>query len=943
MKKQTAKDRIAERKRAAEAKKQQFRQDDITRRENAEKDRIAKEEEKRIQEQKRELAAIEKENPEYAAVKKSRVKAAGLKSVFVLQDNKLLMTAFGKGNEANPDKYVQDEVITDAAEDTILSVEHGKPGFQVSGRMVKNAETDNPLKSSKVPGMDQIRCKGKLEHIFFGQEFEDNIHIQLIYSILDIQKILTVHVNNIVFELDNLLRAENEEHDDLIGYLGGRKDYESFKKYKNGELYQLFRTLLWKKQMAYFGDTFVMPQAGKKRPTDEEKEVFEKRCYYLFVILGIVRQATAHGDEKNMSQIYNLDESTKILNPAKAELDSLYADRIQSVNASFLANAGKNLYILSKVFSLKTAEEKAALTEEFYSYEVLKAYKNLGFSIKRVRENLELVWPEMKNQEYDTVRRKMNRLLDFIIWRHYINQPELLSKLVEKLRAADRESKKELIYRKAAADLWKDIEHTVRSSLLPYMKGDAIRDITEQGIESELIDRIRLSDEADIFSKMIYFLTIFLDGKEINDLLTQLISGFDNIHSFLQVAKAEGINTDFVSRYSMFAKSDVISKELRVINSFARMSKEPPAAKKALFAEAAELLGYDSRLELDKYLDDMLGGSTDELGNKKEKKGFRNFIINNVIESDRFKYLVRYGNPKKVKKIACNREVVLFVLKEIPDAQILFYYNSCNGVKREYVPTMREDLADKITGLSFTDFENMKKGNIKDAKEAEEKERKKNVVRLYLTVLYLLVKNLVYVNARYYLAFHCQERDSILYDSEKYKNLEDRRQFAVDFVHTNSVNTRAKRYIEQNYGNSDAWASRAFRNCAEHMTAVRNMDLYIGELRNFSSYFEIYHYLVQRTIMDQYKWDTTHESKRESVAPGTMILNTGEVNPKLGRYFELVEKYHCYCKDLVKALNIPFAYNLARYKNLSINELFDRNHYVPNTKERIETEEGEDE
>ena len=41
-------------------------------------------------------------------------------------------------------------------------------------------------------------------------------------------------------------------------------------------------------------------------------------------------------------------------------------------------------------------------------------------------------------------------------------------------------------------------------------------------------------------------------------------------------------------------------------------------------------------------------------------------------------------------------------------------------------------------------------------------------------------------------------------------------------------------------------------------------------------------------------------------------------------------KFGNYCKDFVKALNVPFAYNLPRYKNLSINELFDMNDYKPN-------------
>lgn len=42
-------------------------------------------------------------------------------------------------------------------------------------------------------------------------------------------------------------------------------------------------------------------------------------------------------------------------------------------------------------------------------------------------------------------------------------------------------------------------------------------------------------------------------------------------------------------------------------------------------------------------------------------------------------------------------------------------------------------------------------------------------------------------------------------------------------------------------------------------------------------------------------------------------------------YFDAITEYGSYSKDLLKDLNLPFAYNLARYKNLSIEGLFDMN------------------
>ena len=63
---------------------------------------------------------------------------------------------------------------------------------------------------------------------------------------------------------------------------------------------------------------------------------------------------------------------------------------------------------------------------------------------------------------------------------------------------------------------------------------------------------------------------------------------------------------------------------------------------------------------------------------------------------------------------------------------------------------------------------------------------------------------------------------------------------------------------------------------------------------------------------------------------------------QLEKYMQLTDKHHTYCKDLVKALNTPFGYNLPRYKNLSICELFDRNNYNKNTAESIRILDKED-
>ena len=120
-------------------------------------------------------------------------------------------------------------------------------------------------------------------------------------------------------------------------------------------------------------------------------------------------------------------------------------------------------------------------------------------------------------------------------------------------------------------------------------------------------------------------------------------------------------------------------------------------------------------------------------------------------------YLVKYSNPTDVRNLASNRNVVKFVLNAIPDTQIDRYYKSCiqhysNEVDKE---TQIQELTDIITGIDYLDFLDVRQS------------QKQAVVTLYLTILYILTKNLVNVNSRYVIALHCLERDSKLYGYTK--------------------------------------------------------------------------------------------------------------------------------------------------------------------------------
>ncbi len=874
------------------------------------------------------------DNPPDPRKKKSGPKAAGVKSLFQLKEGEMLMTSFGRGNDAIQEKAVHSGVIENLQEKPAFSAETEKKGYVVSGRMTHGAVLDDPSQSTKAPGDDLIGLRRKFEELYFGTTFEDNIHIQLIYNILDIEKILTIHINNIIYEINNLFRRDGDDYADLFQSLRASKPFENLALDEQNDMSrsaskELFEELMNTRRRAYFGDILYKEPKRNKDHEPEAMDLTEKKhYYYVLALLATTRHSLAHGKSSDTSVIYQLDGGKNVVSPeALMTLDALYKKKISAINKDFIEKARqKNLPLLFEALHVTDRKRKEQLARDYYDFTVRKEYKNQGFSIKTIRE-LILSLPDARvltEQQYDSVRSKLYMLFDFVIFDWYRNHPKRMDELVNNLRGALTEEDKLHYYIEAVEFLWGYIRPAIMDYIAVKLNRRNVKDILPVPMDEHVLDGVLLQKDASRFSKLMYLLTCFQDGKEINDLLTTLINKFENIASFQQVLQERGLSCDFQKEYRMFANSQTIAKELRTINAFARMSKADTATKAAMFYDAAYLLGFNgSDEELTKLITTMLDKDSGALlpGGKKDNS-FRNFIINNVIESRRFQYLARYGNPKKLCKLVRNKKVVAFVLKDIPDAQIVRYYNSCKGVKAAYNPNMRKELQGMIAQVDFTDFE-LIRTNARYATPAEnaEKERKKAIVRLYLTVLYLLVKNLVYINSRYFLAFHCVERDAVTYDSEKYASLGREklrlRDFAIERVEQGTLNKRATHYMQQNFANSDPMFIVEFRNHVDHMNAVRNADKYINDIAKVDSYFELYHYILQRSLIDTY---------HTAVANGWLKQ---DVNPKSLEYIALVEKYHAYCKDMVKALNVPFAYNLPRYKNLSIKELFDQNNYLP--------------
>ena len=98
-----------------------------------------------------------------------------------------------------------------------------------------------------------------------------------------------------------------------------------------------------------------------------------------------------------------------------------------------------------------------------------------------------------------------------------------------------------------------------------------------------------------------------------------------------------------------------------------------------------------------------------------------------------------------------------------------------------------------------------------------------------------------------------------------------------------------------------------FRNHIEHFNAVTNAYKYVDSFKG-NSYYALFNYVTQKILFDQ-----MNKSLRERLVKELEYINNAK---------EYIDRKGNYSKDLLKILCMPLAYNLPRYKNLTIEELF---------------------
>jgi hypothetical protein len=540
--------------------------------------------------------------------------------------------------------------------------------------------------------------------------------------------------------------------------------------------------------------------------------------------------------------------------------------------------------------------------------------------------------------------------------------------MVAQLRGTQDDDAKKMLYKSFAETVWEQ----AKQYILPFYErfsGNSYPAFDSTQLNTQLDKKLQKITVSDIpFVQIIAFLCNFLDGKEINELLSAYIHKFENIQSFIDTLQELGETVNFTPSYELLNGNGIagkIAQQFRFIISIGKMKGDLSDAKRPLFKAAIRMLGIE-KLDIEqddekfnKWLEENV--LTGDPTKKKDCNPFRNFIAKQVIESRRFIYLVRYTKPQTVRTLMQNRHIVRYVLTRLPETQIDKYYERIDNGNEKELSKKIDLLTNKLSALSFQSLVD-NRGKIKDAssrpgKKNVEIEKLKGLVGLYLTIAFVAVKNLVKTNARYYIAFAVLDRDLHLFSNklkgdanfqpkikdsagkdrdnylavtEHFLNEDDKVKYIPDpklsdtenkkalfkFLDTRSHKWHFTKKWNNNLRNNIAGARKIqetgdlltkVRNHAEHLNVLMNLAKYVGDFRKntdkpMQSYFELYHYVLQRMMIEP------------------EYLNTWNV----GEFADDVTKFHTPSHDWIKYAYVSLAYNLPRYKNLTIEALFDK-------------------
>lgn len=896
--------------------------------------------------------------------KKSKLKRIGIKSfLYEVIDNNYKVYFF-----SNRDQSSRGDIIYKTKElnaNTLVN----KDDFDIKGIClnINNLNTKfikGDLKSSitRLPSNSNVfnRClieKYASNKMNLSDSLNDNNIIrQIIHNYEDIRKIISIYLNDLIL---SICSYDEIQFNDFIGTIQTNDNFEialstKYEKITNTinvtNSYLLRRgvnlnkSIQYKKLIAdfnkiksedieskspYYKELFdkelIESIKGLKTKEDidefiKNNQKFKKKKYlyrneptYIFIqYISKIRQWCFHGYALNLSQY-------------TSNKNFLVSKELANINKTFASSNQKYFKILKELKATKIIDVDDVYLE-WYKYLYSPEYKSLGISYLKIKK---LVFQKYKEKdEYQKIdskllaefNNKFSHVLNFIIILYYSNNHEEMEKVKEALKSSADDNEKELIYINLS-------EEFINRLNLSSIKKAIVNHLGKNSKENEIVN-ISKYEQINIkstFIKILYEISVLLTKKQALEMYSCIINKIENLEEFSifidnNTPIADNIKTNFKF------DTEFVNFKTQSLRSFKDELKMAKAIREKL-----KINIHDKSLSKGKrfLLEDAyysLGGLEDKLGDFKKalsfnsefkedtsSKKFRpiaNFINNNIIKSKYYNYVRQYCSPSFCKDIIKQDSIILFILndinKKIPDYLLKIYKNNF---------TVNSDLSILKDEPIIEIKDELKKINYDAIYESiSNNDRLKNFIQLYYYVIYLFIKNLVRINYQHSLSILEYET---LYNSLKLNSKNVSYDLSLtDIYFTETINKKTKAFKEakkirtsfpDTLCKQSSFIWKQYRNIIVHINLFPdNCDFKIsGPIK---SYFGLYTHFTQLAVLERIQ-----------------NINCIDLLSFISNIKDDLEKYKSksiYSKRFNQFLNLPYLYNMSRYKVMTVENLY---------------------
>ena len=651
-------------------------------------------------------------------------------------------------------------------------------------------------------------------------------------------------------------------------------------------------------------------------------EIISIRYIYDYLrLISAIRQYCVHNDSLKHSSL----SSQVLFKLANKKMDTF--------NKQFVKNNEKYVYLFEKTYKLFGFESLDYMLKEFYQYSIFDKGKNLAISIKTIsklirKEDNELELEYLSNtlkinaENHSEYLSKYKNILDFYLY------TTLKDKLEEYIFALKTTRNKEKVYQKISKEIvmndYKKLQ-TIKKQLI-----NCIGKIKKnKSFNSDIGNFITIKSNS---WKLMYVFSLSLTKKEANDMFSQILNKIDAIYDLINLSKKVKKESNYkIVSYSDFIIDlddlDNIKLDILLIRSI-RNKDKIDVKSNVNFMQICNCFKLDDyNIEiLDEDLKKDQYGKVIEDNKSRQSKPLKNFLRNNVYQSKQYQIISKYTQTNFCTKIMSSKKIISFVLTNMMEEtpELLQYLSK---IYSQYTKKKGIEINNTNINLLIEALYNLKFKHIVNSAFNKKIKNYLALVPLYLNVCYLVIKNMININSAYFQQMRDYER---LYKSINGKvnieyNLSVNKKY-IEFLENNN-----KKVILQNKNNTIVHKSycqlkkllskysgdylqlyRAYRNEIEHVSClsrIESWDILNSKEISITSYFQIFQIIIQNNLF----------IKNERYFTNALIdsFDSSKKDKRLKQF-----KTQGYLQRIINIVNLPFAYNISRYNNLTIEKYF---------------------